>query len=140
MNRISFLLAVAGLGGIFWGANAMAQSSSSAQTSASSVSSRSGTWGSSSTYSGQITGNGVAQYGLPVRAHQQVTVTLHSPNPNTRMQIFKDAATAVPCEGTPPLHICRFQAEPHASYRVQIFLERDAAQRGEHTEFSLSAE
>lgn len=109
----------------------MAQSStsSSAQSSASSV--------NGSSYSGQITGNGIAQYGLDTRPHRQLTVRLDTDNPNTRMKITQDGTADPPCQAP---NVCSFRTEPGASYRVQVYLARDAAQRGESARFSLAVE
>lgn len=72
MKRLHPMLAAAGLLGFLMGGSAMAQSSSSAQSSAGGV--------NGSSYSGQITGNGIAQYGLDTRPHRQLTVRLDTDN------------------------------------------------------------
>ncbi|MEQ6435456.1 DNA breaking-rejoining protein [Comamonas sp. w2-DMI] len=133
MKSLHPMLSAAGLLGFLLGGSAMAQSSSSsAQSSASSV--------NGSSYSGQITGNGIAQYGLDTRPHRQLTVRLDADNPNTRMKITQDGAADPSCQGTATPNVCSFRTEPGASYRVQVYLARDAAQRGESARFSLAVE
>lgn len=135
MKRLHPMLAAAGLLGFLLEGSAMAQytSSSSAQSSASSVNGH-------SAYSGQITGNGIAQYGLDTGHHRRLTVRLDTDNPNTRMKITQDGAADPSCQGTATPNVCSFRTEPGASYRVQVYLARDAAQRGESARFSLAVE
>lgn len=132
MKHIPALLAVGFISCSLMEGIAIAQSASSTLSSASSVN-------GSSFYSGQITGNGVAQYGLNTQPSQQLTVTLSTRNPNTRMNVLKGNSEAL-CDGSATQNVCSFRAEPGASYRVQIFLLRDAALRGESTKFSLRVE
>ncbi|MBS3021463.1 hypothetical protein DJFAAGMI_04236 [Comamonas sp. PE63] len=96
--------------------------------------------GYSNSYSGQITGNGVVQYGLETRPFQRMTVTLNTNNPSSQMNIFKDGNAQPLCAGSARQNICTFRVERGASYRVLIFLTRDAAQRGESARFTLTTE
>lgn len=127
------MLSAACLLGFLLGGSAMAQyTSNSAQSSASSV--------NGSSYSGQITGNGIAQYGLDTGPHRRLTVRLDTDNPNTHMKITQDGAADPPCQGTATPNVCSFRTEPGASYRVQVYLAREAAQRSESARFSLAVE
>ncbi|MEX8192338.1 DNA breaking-rejoining protein [Comamonas guangdongensis] len=133
MKRLHPMLAAALLYGSLIGGIAMAQSSSSSQSSASSVN-------GSSSYSGQITGNGITQYGLDTRPQQQLTVKLNTDNANTRMDVVKDGSADPLCQAATAPNICSFRTEPGASYRVQVYLTREAAQRGESARFTLTVE
>lgn len=133
MTRLHPMLAAAGLLGYLIGGSAMAQSTSSSQSSASSVN-------GSSSYSGQITGNGIVQYRLDTPPNHQLTVRLNTDNPSTRMNVVKDGSADPLCQGVAAPNTCTFHTEPGASYRVQVYLARDAAQRGESALFSLTVE
>jgi ABC-type amino acid transport system permease subunit len=52
--------------------------------------------GYTNSYSGQITGNGVVQYGLETRPFQRMTVTLDTNNPSSQMNVFKDGKPLLP--------------------------------------------
>ena len=133
MKRLHPMLAAAGLLGALIGGNAMAQSTSSSQSSASSVN-------GSSSYSGQITGNGVVQYGLDTRPQQQLRVKLNTDNTSIRMDVVKDGSADPLCQGSAAQNVCTFRTEPDASYRAQLYLAREAAQRGESARFTLTVE
>ncbi|MDR0215885.1 MAG: DNA breaking-rejoining protein [Comamonas sp.] len=128
MKRLTPLLAAAGLFGSLSGGCVMAQTSSS-QSFASSA---------TNTYSGQIMGNGIAQYGLDTHALQQLTVTLSTNNPNSRMSVLKGDSSEVLCLNPAVPHSCTFHVEPDTSYRVRVFLAPEAVQRGESARFTLS--
>lgn len=130
MKRLTPLLAAAGLFGTLSGGCAMAQTSTS-QSFASST---------TNTYSGQITGNGVAQYGLDTHALQQLTVTLHTNNPNSHMSVIKGDSTDALCLNQASPHSCTFRVESDTNYRVRVFLTREAVQRGESARFTISLE
>ena len=96
--------------------------------------------GYTNSYSGQITGNGIVQYGLETRPFQRMTVTLNTNNPSSQMNVFKDGSAQPLCQGSANNNICTFRIERGASYRVLIFLTREAAQRGESARFTLTTE
>ena len=94
----------------------------------------------SSTYSGQITGNGVVQYGLETRPFQRIIVTFNTNNPSSRMNVLKGGSAESLCHGSADSNTCTFLVERGTSYRVMIYLTREAAQRGESARFTLTAE
>ncbi len=96
--------------------------------------------GYTNSYSGQITGNGVVQYGLETRPFQRMTVTLDTNNPSSQMNVFKDGNAQPLYAGSARQNVCTFRFERGASYRVLIYLTRDAAQRGESARFTLTTE
>lgn len=91
-----------------------------------------------SSYSGQITGNGVVQYGLDTRPHQQLTVQLSTNNPSSRINIVKDGSVKPLCQSSATQNTCSFRSEPNANYRVLVSLTPEAAQRGESARFTLT--
>lgn len=111
----------------------MAQSSSFSQSSAGSVS-------GGSSYSGQITGNGVVQYGLDTHPFQRITVTLNTSNPSSQMNIFKEGSAQPLCQSSAKRNSCTFQVEKGVSYRALIYLTPEAAARGESARFTLTTE
>ncbi len=133
MKPITALLTVSLLSNSISGGAAMAQLTSSAHSTASS-------FNGSVSYSGQLTGHGIARYGLNTLPGQPLTITLHTNNLNTRMQVLRDGDSSPLCESSASQSFCHFQAEPNANYLIQVFLLRDAAQRGEQSQFSLSIE
>lgn len=94
----------------------------------------------SSFYSGQVAGNGVVQYGLDTRAFQRITVTFNTNNPSSRMNVLKGGSAESVCHGSPDSNTCSFLVERGVSYRVMIYLTREAAQRGESARFTLTTE
>ncbi|PIG09555.1 hypothetical protein CLU84_2482 [Comamonas sp. 26] len=91
-----------------------------------------------SSYSGQITGNGVVQYGLDTRPHQQLTVQLNTNNPSSRINVIKDGSAKPLCQSSATQNTCSFRTEPDANYRVLVSLTPEAAQRGESARFTLT--
>ena len=131
MKRFQPMLATAGLLGLIsplLGNAAMAQVNSSYSTLGAPTSS----------YSGQITGNGVVQYGLDTRPHQQLTVQLNTNNPSSRINVVKDGAAKPLCQSSATQNTCSFRTEPDANYRVLVSLTPEAAQRGESARFTLT--
>lgn len=93
-----------------------------------------------SSYSGQVTGNGIEQYGLETRPFQRITVTFTTNNPSSRMNVLKVGSAESVCHGSADSNTCSFLVERGASYRVMIYLTREAAQRGESARFTLTTE
>lgn len=96
--------------------------------------------GPTSSYSGQITGNGVVQYGLDTRPHQQLSVKLNTNNPSSRMNVVRDGTAEPLCQSSATQNVCTFRTEPGANYRVLVSLTREAAQRGESARFTLTVD
>lgn len=96
--------------------------------------------GYASSYSGQVTGNGIVQYGLETRPFQRIIVTFTTNNPASRMNVLKVGSAESLCHGSANSNTCTFLVERGTSYRVMIYLTREAAQRGESARFTLTTE